>query len=48
MEGPALIKLRGRKEFVYFKGIDPDAEASVGDFEITSTSPRSETSLMTC
>ena len=33
VEGPALIKLRGRKEFVYFKGIDPNAEASVGDFE---------------
>jgi len=33
VEGPALIKLRGRKEFVYFKGIDPNAEASVCDFE---------------
>ncbi len=33
VEGPALIKLRGRKEFVYFKGIDPDAEARVDDFE---------------
>lgn len=33
VEGPALIKLRGRKEFVYFKGVDPDAEARVGDFE---------------
>ncbi len=33
IEGPALIKLRGRKEFVYFKGIDPIAEARVGDFE---------------
>lgn len=33
IEGPALIKLRGRKEFVYFKGIDPNAEARVGDFE---------------
>ncbi len=33
VEGPALIKLRGRKEFVYFKGIDPNAEARVGDFE---------------
>ncbi len=33
MEGPALIKLRGRKEFVYFKGIDPEAEARVSDFE---------------
>lgn len=33
IEGPALIKLRGRKEFVYFKGIDPNAEACVSDFE---------------
>ncbi len=33
VEGPALIKVRGRKEFVYFKGIDPHAEARVGDFE---------------
>src|SRR3989339_703456 len=33
VEGPALIKLRGRKEFAYFKGIDPNAEARVGDFE---------------
>lgn len=32
VEGPALIKLRNRKEFVYFKGIDPHAEASVTDF----------------
>ncbi len=32
VEGPALIKVRGRKEFVYFKGIDPLAEAGVGDF----------------
>ncbi|MBM4055171.1 MAG: FtsX-like permease family protein [Planctomycetes bacterium] len=32
VEGPALIKIRGRKEFVYFKGIDPLAEATVGDF----------------
>ncbi len=32
VEGPALIKLRGRKEFAYFKGIDPHAEASVCDF----------------
>lgn len=31
IEGPALIKLRGSKEFVYFKGVDPVAEASVGD-----------------
>jgi len=33
IEGPALVKLRGRKEFAYFKGIDPDAEARVCDFE---------------
>ncbi|MBU6390821.1 MAG: FtsX-like permease family protein [Planctomycetota bacterium] len=33
VEGPALIKIRGRKEFVYFKGVDPESEASVGDFE---------------
>jgi len=32
VEGPALIKLRGRKEFAYFKGIDPLTEASVCDF----------------
>ncbi|MEK7804858.1 MAG: ABC transporter permease, partial [Planctomycetota bacterium] len=31
IEGPALIKIRGSKEFVYFKGVDPLAEASVGD-----------------
>ncbi|MCF6158146.1 MAG: FtsX-like permease family protein [wastewater metagenome] len=33
VEGPALIKIRGRKEFVYFKGIDPFAESHVSDFE---------------
>jgi len=33
VEGPALVKIRGRKEFVYFKGIDPKAEAAVSDFE---------------
>lgn len=33
IEGPALIKLRNRKEFVYFKGIDPQAESRVGDFQ---------------
>ncbi|MGQ3684590.1 MAG: FtsX-like permease family protein [Candidatus Loosdrechtia sp.] len=33
VEGPALIKIRGRKEFVYFKGIDPFLEARVSDFE---------------
>jgi len=33
VEGPALIKIRGRKEFIYFRGIDPIAEASVSDFK---------------
>src|SRR3972149_8494125 len=33
VEGPALIKIRGRKEFVYFKGINPVDEATVGDFK---------------
>ena len=33
IEGPALMRKRGTKEFVYFKGIDPIAEASVGDFD---------------
>lgn len=33
VEGPALIKIRGRKEFVYFKGIDPYMETRVSDFE---------------
>lgn len=32
LEGPALMRKRGAKEFVYFKGIDPIAEAKVGDF----------------
>lgn len=32
VEGPALIKLRNRREFVYFKGIDPLAESRVSDF----------------
>lgn len=32
IEGPALMRKRGVKEFVYFKGIDPVAEAKVGDF----------------
>ncbi|MGR3317510.1 MAG: FtsX-like permease family protein [Candidatus Anammoxibacter sp.] len=32
IEGPALMRKRGIKEFVYFKGIDPIAEARVGDF----------------
>ncbi len=33
IEGPALIKLRNRREFVYFKGIDPHAESRVSDFQ---------------
>lgn len=33
VEGPALIKLRNRREFVYFKGIDPLAESRVSDFQ---------------
>ena len=33
IEGPALIKIRGAKEFAYFKGIDPISEAKVSDFE---------------
>ncbi|MDQ1271670.1 MAG: lipoprotein-releasing system permease protein [Planctomycetota bacterium] len=33
VEGPALIKLRNRKEFVYFKGIDPSSESNVCDFQ---------------
>ena len=33
VEGPALIKIRRKKEFVYFRGIDPVAEANVCDFE---------------
>lgn len=33
IEGPALLNVRGAKEFTYFKGIDPVAEAKVGDFE---------------
>lgn len=32
IEGPALMRKRGVKEFVYFKGIDPVAEAKVSDF----------------
>ncbi|MGR3219122.1 MAG: ABC transporter permease, partial [Candidatus Anammoxibacter sp.] len=32
IEGPALMRKRGMKEFVYFKGIDPVAEARVSDF----------------
>ena len=31
VEGPALIRLRGAKEFAYFRGIDPELEAQVGD-----------------
>ncbi len=33
IEGPALLNVRGAKEFTYFKGIDPEAEAKVGNFE---------------
>ncbi len=33
IEGPALLNVRGAKEFTYFKGIDPVAEAKVGNFE---------------
>ncbi len=33
IEGPALLNVRGAKEFAYFKGIDPVAETKVGDFE---------------
>ncbi len=33
IEGPALLNVRGAKEFAYFKGIDPIAEAKVSDFE---------------
>src|SRR3989338_450352 len=31
VEGPALIRLRGAKEFAYFRGIDTELEAQVGD-----------------
>lgn len=34
IEGPALVRIRGAKEFATFRGIDPDAEAEVGDFEL--------------
>ena len=33
IEGPALLNVRGAKEFAYFKGVDPVAETKVGDFE---------------
>ena len=33
IEGPALLNIRGAKEFTYFKGIDPISEAKVGNFE---------------
>ncbi|MFQ5714530.1 MAG: FtsX-like permease family protein [Candidatus Scalinduaceae bacterium] len=33
IEGPALLNVRGAKEFAYFKGVDPIAETKVGDFE---------------
>ncbi len=32
IESPALMRKRGIKEFVYFKGIDPVAQAKVSDF----------------
>jgi lipoprotein-releasing system permease protein len=32
MEGPALARIRGSREFAYFRGIDPVLEAKVGDF----------------
>lgn len=32
LEGPALARIRGNREFAYFKGIDPVLEARVGDF----------------
>lgn len=34
VEGPALMRKRGTKEFVYFKGIDPIEESKVSDFSI--------------
>lgn len=33
IEGPVLLSVRGAKVFAYFRGIDPVAEAKVGDFE---------------
>ena len=32
VEGPALARIRGNREFAYFRGIDPVQEAKVGDF----------------
>ncbi|HHT9119985.1 MAG TPA: FtsX-like permease family protein [Candidatus Hypogeohydataceae bacterium YC41] len=32
VEGPALARVRGNREFAYFRGIDPVQEAKVGDF----------------
>ncbi len=32
VEGPALMRIRGSKEFAYFRGIDPKLEAEVGKF----------------
>jgi lipoprotein-releasing system permease protein len=32
VEGPALARIRGNREFAYFRGIDPVLEARVGDF----------------
>ncbi|MEZ6156277.1 MAG: ABC transporter permease [Candidatus Scalinduaceae bacterium] len=34
IEGPALINIRGTKEFVYFRGIDPILESKVGDLDL--------------
>lgn len=31
VEGPALMRVRGAKEFAYFRGIDPKLEAQVSD-----------------
>ncbi|MFQ5862217.1 MAG: FtsX-like permease family protein [Candidatus Brocadiales bacterium] len=33
VEGPALVRVRGAKEFAYFKGIDPVLEAQVGELD---------------
>ncbi|MDO8094116.1 MAG: ABC transporter permease, partial [Candidatus Brocadiales bacterium] len=33
IEGPALVRIRGAKEFASFRGIVPEAEAEIGDFE---------------
>ncbi len=33
IESPALVRIRGAKEFASFRGIVPEAEAEIGDFE---------------